>query len=100
MLDAITLQFVTIGCTEYLVAGNLGGDDLANDILVGKANNQTVLWRIVLVLGLGDEALAGIVVGLACSTTLVFGLVAAAEMSVGYRVAHIGTILTCSMHCS
>ena len=38
-------------------------DDLADDVLVGETDDETVLGRIVLVLGLGDQPLAGIVVG-------------------------------------
>ena len=77
MLYSVALKFVTVGCAKHLIASDLRGDDLADDILVGKADNETVFGCVVFVLGLGDEALAGIVVRLACSTTLVFGLVAA-----------------------
>jgi hypothetical protein len=38
-------------------------DNLADDVLVGEANDEAVLGRIVLVLGLGDQPLTGIVVG-------------------------------------
>jgi hypothetical protein len=48
---------------------------LHNNIAVGESDNETVLWRIVLVLGLGDEALTGIVIGLSNTTALVLGLV-------------------------
>ena len=77
MLYSIALKLVTVGCAEYLVASDLRGDNLADNILVGKADNEAVFGGIVFVLGLGDEALAGIVVRLACPTTLVFGLIAA-----------------------
>lgn len=36
---------------------------MADDVLVGEANDEAVLGRIVLVLGLGDQPLTGIVVG-------------------------------------
>ena len=68
---------MTVGCTEHFIASDLGGDDLAYDIFVGKADNEAVFGGIVFILGLRDEALASIVVCLACSTTLIFGLVAA-----------------------
>ena len=35
-----------------------------DNVAVGEADDETVLGRIVLVLGLGDEALSGVVVGL------------------------------------
>ena len=79
MLDAICLEFVRVSGAEDLITGDFRGDDLDDDVTVGKANNETVLWCIVLVLGLGDEPLASIVIGLSSPTTLVFGLVAASE---------------------
>ena len=48
---------------EDLVTANLGVDDLADDVLVGETDDEAVLGRIVLVLGLGDQPLAGVVVG-------------------------------------
>ena len=78
MVDTVALEFMTVGGAEHLVAGDLGGYDLADDILVGEADYEAVLGRVVFVLGLSDETLAGVVVGLSCSTTLVLGLVAAA----------------------
>lgn len=44
-------------------------------IAVGEAYNQAVLGGIVLVLGLGDQALTGVVVGFTLLSTAVFGLV-------------------------
>lgn len=82
MLDSITLELVSIGSAKDLVAGDLGSDDLTDNILVGEADNEAILRSVVFILGLGDETLAGIVVGLSCSTTLVLGLVAAILLSV------------------
>lgn len=82
MLYSIALELVSVGGTEDLIARDLGGDDLADDILVGEADNETVLGSVVFVLSLSDETLAGVVVGLSCSTTLVLGLVAAMLLSV------------------
>ena len=42
---------------------------LADDVLVGEADDETVLGRIVLVLGLGNQPLARIVVGYALLET-------------------------------
>ena len=78
MLDSVTLKLVTVGCAEDFVASDLGGNDLANDVFVGEADDEAVLGSVVFVLGLSDETLTGIVVGLAGATTLVFGLIAAA----------------------
>lgn len=50
---------------EDLVTANLGVDDLGDDVLVGEADDEAVLGRIVLVLGLSDQPLASIVVGCA-----------------------------------
>jgi hypothetical protein len=68
---------MAVSGAEDLVAVDLGGDDLGDDVAVGEADNQTVLGGVVLVLGLGDEALAGVVVGLTRTTTLVLDLVTA-----------------------
>ena len=77
MFDSITFEFVSVGGAKDLVACDLGGDDLADDILVCKADDEAVFRSVIFVLGLGDETLAGVVVCLSCSTTLVLGLVAA-----------------------
>jgi len=58
---------------------------LHDNITVGEANDETVLGRIVLVLGLGDEALASIVIGLSNTTALVLGLVATVGVSIAGR---------------
>lgn len=78
VLDAVGLELVRVGGAEDLVAGDLRGHDLHDDVAVGEADHQAVLGSIVLVLGLGDQALASIVVGLALSSPLVLGLEAAA----------------------
>lgn len=72
--DAVGLQLVGVGSGEDLVTRDLRADDLHDDVLVGEADNQAVLGSIVLVLGLGDEALTGIVVGLALTSSLVLSL--------------------------
>jgi len=64
VLNTVSLELVGVGSDEDLVTSDLGGDDLADDVAVGEANDQAVLGGVVLVLGLGDETLAGVVVGL------------------------------------
>ena len=61
----------------YVLASDLRGHNLADDVFVGEADNETVFGGIVFVFGLGDETLAGVIVGFALSATLVFRLVAA-----------------------
>jgi len=82
MLDAIRLEFVGVRSTENLVTRDFGGHDLHDNVAVGEADDETVLGRIVLVLGLGDEALASIIIGLSDTTALVLGLVAAIEVRI------------------
>jgi len=61
-----------IGSAEDLVSSEFRANQLTDNVTVGEADNQAVLGRVVLVLGLGDEALAGVVVwvvgqsGVAC----------------------------------
>lgn len=83
MLNAVTLELMAVGCAEDLVSSDLRGDDLANDIFVGEANDEAVFGSIIFVLGLGDETLAGVVIGFTCTATLVFGLIAAAMTLTG-----------------
>lgn len=66
---------MSVSSHEDLVTTDLRGDDLSNDVAVGEADDEAVLGRIVLVLGLGGQALAGIVIGLALSAALVLDLV-------------------------
>lgn len=77
VVDAVSLQLVGVGSDQDLVTRDLRADDLHDDVLVGEADDQAVLGSIVLVLGLGDEALTSVVVGLSLTSALVLGLVAA-----------------------
>lgn len=79
VLNAVGAELVGVGGGEDLVTSNLGGDDLGDDVAVGEADDQAVLGRVVLVLGLGDQTLARIVVGLSFATALVLRLEAAAK---------------------
>ena len=56
-----------VGRGEDDITGDLGVDDLGDNVLVGEADDEAVLWRVVLVLRLGHEALSGIVIGLSLS---------------------------------
>ena len=78
MLDAVARQLLGARLREDDIALDLGRDDLHRDVLVAEAHDEAVLGRIVLVLGLGDQALAGIVIGLAGLATLVLDLVTTA----------------------
>ena len=98
VLDSVALQFVGVSGGNNLVTGDFGVDNLGDDVAVGEADLQmletiscmsselstydkTVLASRVLVLGLGDQALTGIVVGLSLTTTAVLGLVATERKS-------------------
>lgn len=77
VLDAIGLELVGVGGGENLVTGELRVDDLGDDVAVGEADHQAVLGGVVLVLGLGDQTLTGVVISLSLTATAVLGLVAA-----------------------
>jgi hypothetical protein len=64
ILNAVSLELVSICSSVHLVASKLSGDELADDVAVCEADDQAILGSVVLVLGLGDEALASVVVGL------------------------------------
>lgn len=74
LVNAVLGELVSVGSGENLVTGDLRVDDLGNDVAVGEANNHAVLGRVVLVLGLGDQALASIVVGLTLAAATVLSL--------------------------
>jgi hypothetical protein len=63
-LDAVAGKFVRIGSSKNVIALELGIDDLADDVSVGETDDQSVLGRVVLVLGLNDKTLTSVVVGL------------------------------------
>jgi len=73
-LDSVAWQLVRVGVADAHVTLNAGVCDLACHVLVGEANDESVFWSVVLVLVLDDQALAGIVVGLCLSTSLVLDL--------------------------
>lgn len=86
MLDSVALELVSVGRAEYLVPSDLGGDDLADNVFIGEANNEAILGSVIFVLGLSNETLAGVVVSFSFTTTLVLGLVAAVLLLVAnYR---------------
>ena len=73
---------MAISGDEDLITTDFGGDDLADDVFVGEADDETVFGSIVFVLGLGDETFTGVVVSLPLAATLVLGLIAAKSLSV------------------
>ena len=62
--DAISLELVSICSNKDLVTSEFGSHELTNDITVGEADDESVLWGVVLVLGLRDQSLSCIVIGL------------------------------------
>merc|ERR1740133_510280 len=72
--EAVTLEFVCVGCGVADVSSTLGGHNLTGDVLVGETDDEPVLWGVVLVLVLGDKALASVVIGLTLAATAVLDL--------------------------
>lgn len=67
--ESVSGELVGVGSSEDDITSNGRVGDLGDNILVGDADDQSVLGGIVLVLVLGHKALTGIVVGLSlCST--------------------------------
>lgn len=52
------------GRADHAVTNDLGSDDLGNDLVVGDTGHESVLGGVVLVLGLDDQSLTSVVVGL------------------------------------
>ena len=61
MVNTIARKLFRGGRCEDKVALQAGVHNLDDDLLVREADDKSVLRRIVLVLRLGDQALAGIV---------------------------------------
>ena len=84
MFDTIALELMSISGDKDLVAGDLRGNNLADDVAIGKADDETIFRGVIFILRLGDQALPGIIVGFARAATFVFDLVATnAEMLAG-----------------
>lgn len=97
LVNAVLGELVGVSSGENLVTRDLGVDDLGNDVAVGEANDHAVLGSIVLVLGLGDEALASVVVGLTLAAAAVLHLEAAVEkfsQTTCSTILSIGILLT------
>lgn len=73
-LDTIGRELVRVGRGQDHITLNLGIHKLADNVGVGAADDETVLWGVVLVLVLDDQALASIVVGLTFTATTVLNL--------------------------
>lgn len=71
-LDSVLGELVSVSRGKNKVTLELGIDDLADNIRVGEADNKTVLGRVVLVLGLDNKTLAGVVVSLALYESIRF----------------------------
>lgn len=75
-LNSVPGELMSIGSGEDVISLNLSSNDLAGNVAVGETNNEPVLGAVVLVFVLGDQPLAGTVVGLSFAPTPVFNLVA------------------------
>ena len=64
VVDAVSLQLVSVGSDEDLVTSEFGGYELGDDVAVGESDDEAVFRSIVLVLGLRDQSLSCIVIGL------------------------------------
>lgn len=58
---------MSVSASENDISLNLGVYNLGDDVLVREADNEAIFGAVVLVLCLGDQTLASVVVGLAFS---------------------------------
>jgi len=94
-LDAVTLELVGVCVGDDNIVGEVGGDNLADDVAVGDAHNKSVLGGLVFVLVLLDESLTCVVVGLTLASSSKLDLVAL-EISFVlnyFNVCHVETFL-------
>jgi len=85
-LDAVFRKFVGVRRLHDFVSLNSGVRYLANNVLVGGANNHAVLGCIVLVLVLHDQAFPGIVIGFALTASPKLNLV---TLEVGFALYNL-----------
>lgn len=69
VLDTVLVELVGRGVSDNVVTLDLGVDNLDNDLLVGESDDKSVLGGVVLVLGLGNQTLSGVVVGLTLTSS-------------------------------
>jgi hypothetical protein len=74
-LQAITRQLMRVSSGQYDITLNLGINNLTDNVGIGEANDEAVLWSIIFVLGLSYKALTSIVIRLALTTTTEFNLI-------------------------
>jgi hypothetical protein len=64
-LHTITRKFSRGSSTHHTITNDLSRNNLSNDLVVGDTGNKSVLRGVVLILGLNDQSLTSIVIGLA-----------------------------------
>ena len=73
-LDSVPGELVRVGGGEDVITVDLGKGHLGDDVGVGDTDNEAVLGAVVLVLVLGNEPLAGTVIGLTLTPAPVLDL--------------------------
>ena len=76
LLDTVFWELAGVGSGKDVVTVDTGGDDLAGDLLVRLADDETVLGRVILVFVLDDQVLALLVVGEAVTSPAELDLIA------------------------
>ena len=74
MVDAVSGKLLRGRSSKDKVTLDTGIDDLADNLLVREAYNKSVFGCVVLVLRLGDEAFASIVISLSLAAATVLDL--------------------------
>ena len=69
LLDTVLWELRRVGGSHDVITTDAGSDDLAGDLLVGLADDETVLWSVILVLVLDDEGAALLIVSEAVSSS-------------------------------
>jgi len=73
--DAEFREFVGVSGADDNITSHPGVCHLANDILVGRPDNKSILGRIELVLVLSAQASSSLIIGLTVLSSLKLGLV-------------------------
>lgn len=73
--QSVSPEFLGVGLFQHNVSLNGGVDYLANDLSVGQSHSEAVFGTVILVLFLGNQRLAGEVIGFSLTSPAVLDLI-------------------------
>lgn len=96
--DSVTGELMRVGGADNNVTDQTSIGNLGDDILIGDADNESVLWSVVLILVLDTKTLSGEVVSLAFASSSKLDLVSL-EVGLVLLDGHEGLLSSSSFLC-